>query len=305
MSTWFLVIWLLVVAALVVAAAMRPGSGKLSRYELTRRAELGDKVARADLYLYRHRAGLVGMVHVLQLLLATFGFFIMSLIIGSGWGFAVMLATYLVYPVVVRWAPVQRFGRRLYMQLEQHTEQLVARAPWLLWLVRAEQSTAPQLSVSSREELLHSIDQAGAHLSDSERQLLLHSLSFEQRTVREVMTSVDRLVTIDRHELLGPLVLDDLHRTGRNFFPVTNGSVRQIIGILGIDGFLTLDNKRSVTAEKAMAPHVVYVRDTASLRVAIKLFLQSHQHLLVVEDEQGEVVGVVTLHDCLKTLFGH
>lgn len=304
MSTWVVLLWFVIVAVLIAAAAMRPGHGKVSRYELVRRADLGDSAAQASLRMYHHQAGLLGLLRAAQLLLAAASFFVLSLAVGVGWSFIVLIVVLLLHSVLVRWTPVSHLGRGLYIKLEGYAEQLAVRVPWLFWLLKSEQSVAPQLQLGSREELMHTIDQAGAHLTDSERHLLLHGLTFEQRTVREVMTPIDRLVTIDRHELLGPLVLNDLHKTGRHFFPVTNGSAGQIMGILGIDGYLTLDNKRSLTAEKAMTPHVVYVRDTASLRAAIKLFLQSHQHLLVVEDDQGDAVGVVTLHDCLGQLFG-
>lgn len=301
---WLVVLWFLIIAGLIVLTAMRPAAGKLSRYELIRRANAGDSAAQTDLRHYQYRSSLVGLVRAGQLFLAAVGVYSLSLAIGVGWGLVGLVGMLLVHPVIVRWAPVERLGRGLYSRLEHRTDYLAARIPWLLWLLKVEQSTAPQLQLGSREELIHSIDQAGAHLTDSERQLLLHGLTFERRTVSEVMTPIDRLVSIDHRELLGPLVLNDLHKTGRHFFPVTNGDAGQIIGILGIDGFLTLDNKRSVTAEKAMTPHVVYVRDTASLRAAIKLFLQSHQHLLVVENDRGDAVGVVTLHDCLGQLFG-
>jgi CBS domain containing-hemolysin-like protein len=304
MSMWVALLWFVIIAVLIVAAAMRPAHGKLSRYELFRRADLGDSAARASLRMYQYQSGLLGLLRALQLLLAVVSFFVLSLAVGVGWSFTIFLPVLLLHSVIVRWTPVVRLGRGLYIKLEAYAEQLAARVPWLFWLLKTDQAVASQLQLGSREELTHTIDQAGAHLTDSERHLLLHGLTFEQRTVHEVMTPIDRLVTIDRHELLGPLVLNDLHKTGRHFFPVTNGTAGQIMGILGIDGYLTLDNKRSLTAEKAMTPHVVYVRDTASLRAAIKLFLQSHQHLLVVEDDQGDAVGVVTLHDCLGQLFG-
>lgn len=301
---WLIVLWFVIIAGFVVLVAMRPAPGKLSRYELVRRANAGDNAAHTDLRHYQYQSSLLGLLRAGQLLLLMASVYVASLALGMGWGFVGMIGMLLFHPVIVRWAPVGRLGRELYSRLEYHTDQLAARVPWLLWLLKIEQSAAPQLQLGSREELIHGIDQAGAHLSDSERRLLLHGLTFERRTVSEVMTPIDRLVSIDHRELLGPLVLNDLHKTGRHFFPVTNGNAGQIIGILGIDGFLTLDNKRSITAEKAMTPHVVYVRDTASLRAAIKLFLQSHQHLLVVENERGDAVGVATLHDCLGQLFG-
>lgn len=225
--------------------------------------------------------------------------------LGIGWGIVLTILAIIVHPALARIAPVARIGQRLYQRHEAQVERLSPRLSWLYWLLRSEPQSAPQTQLGSRDELVHMIDQAGTHVSAEERELLLHSLAFERHIVSDVMLPASRLTTVDRRELLGPLVLDDLHKTGHRFFPVVDGDLRRTIGVLAIDGFLSLDDKRSVTAEKAMSSHIVYVRDTASLRSAIKLFLQSHQHLLLVEDADGTIVGGLTLYDCLRVLFGH
>lgn len=304
MVTWLVILWCVSILLLVVVTAMRPPAGRLSRYELQRRAEAADSQARAELRRYEYQASIQGILRALQFILMVLGWYCVTLALGIGWGSLLTLSVIVIHPVLSRWSLIAKLGRHTYDRNEIRLEQLVQRLSWLAWLVRTEQVRAPQWQLGSRDELSHMIDQAGAHVSPEERALLLHSLAFEHRTVSEVMTPASRITTVDRRELLGPLVLDDLHKTGHSFFPVVDGDLSRIVGVLPIDGFLTLDDKRSVTAEKAMISHIVYVRDTASLRVAIKLFLQSHQHLLLVEDEQGATVGVVTLYDCLTQLFG-
>jgi putative hemolysin len=203
-----------------------------------------------------------------------------------------------------RLSVVTRLSHRLYDRYETVLLQKIEALPWLTKPLRVGVATPPRLQVGSREELAHLIDQAGAHVSHDQQKLLLHSLKFDDRTVGEVMTRRGEIATIDRHELLGPLVLDDLHKTGHSLFPVTDGGIDHVIGVLSIGGFLSLDSKRSVTAEKAMSPYIERVGDGASLRSALKLFLRSHQHLLIVENGEGETVGVVTLHDIVTALFG-
>ncbi len=305
MATLLLIVWVLTLLGLVVLAAMRPPQGRLSRYELQRRAEQGaDHQARAELRHYQYHAVILGVARALQLALVVLGFYCVTTLLGIGWGSLLTLGMILLHPVVARWAPVMRLAQRLYHLVAPRIEVQAGRLSWLYALVRLEASHAPQTQLGSREELVHLIDQAGAHIAAEERELLLHSLAFDERTVADVMLPSARLTTVGRRELLGPLVLDDLHKTGHSFFPVVDGDLSRIVGVLAIDGFLSLDDKRSVTAEKAMSSHVVYIRETASLRTAIKLFMQSHQRLLIVEDADGAVVGAVTLYDCLRVLFG-
>lgn len=305
MATLLLIVWLITLLLLVVGTAMRPAEGRLSRYELQRRANhMGDHQAQAELRRYRYQAATLGVIRALQLSLVVLGSYCATAGLGIGWGILLTFIMIVMHPLLSRWMPVAGLGQRLYRQLEPHVETQAAHLSWLYWLLRTDARHAPQTQLGSREELAHLIDQSGGHITAEERELLVHSLAFEERSVGDVMLPAARVTTVDRRELLGPLVLNDLHKTGHSFFPVVEGDISRIVGILAIDGFLSLDDKRSVTAEKAMSSHVVYVRDAAPLRSAIKLFLQSHQHLLIVEDADGTVVGALTLYDCLRLLFG-
>ena len=281
---------LLAIAGLIVATAMRARPGSLSQYELElRRSQL--------------TGGVEGLVQAKRMVLIVLVFGVAVAAYGWGWAIVLTLAVILLHPALARLRPVEHIGSQLYARYETVLLRKAETVSWLVRLVGVE-AQLPHLRVGSREELAHLIDQAGVHLTPGQRKLLLHSLTFETRTVGEVMTGRGDIATIDRRELLGPLVLDDLHKTGHSLFPVTDGDVDHVVGVLSITGFLSLDSKRSVTAEKAMTPHVERVRDGASLRSTLELFLRSHQHLLVVENGEGETVGVVTLHDIVTALFG-
>jgi CBS domain containing-hemolysin-like protein len=118
------------------------------------------------------------------------------------------------------------------------------------------------------------------------------------------MTKRDDIVFINHTELLGPLVLSDLHKTGHSCFPVVAGDLDHIVGMLDIREHLTLEAKRSVTAAKAMMPQVFYIRGDQPLDQALAAFVRTHYHLLVVINEEGETLGLLSLRDVLETLFG-
>lgn len=288
---------------LLVAMAMRPHDSQLTRYELERRAQQGDMTAQRLL----QRTLLAGPVDGLLVLLRlafyaiTIGLFSAAL----GVWVAVLLGGMLLLlaPVLMRLPIIKKLAQQLYDRYEPQLMQFLDARPRLSAWIRADRSTHA-VHVGSREELAHIIDQSGAHLSHDQQKLLLHSLKFDDRTVGDVMTRKGEIDTIDRRELLGPLVLDDLHKTGHSVFPVTDGGIDHVVGVLSITGFLSLDSKRSVTAEKAMTPHVERISETASLRVAMQQFVRSHQHLLIVVNDEQETVGVLSLHDVMTALFG-
>lgn len=298
------VLLILAIAALLVLTAVRVHAGTLSQYELDRRARLGDAKATEQLRRQRLAGGVEGLLQAKRMTLIVLIFGLAAAAYGWAWASLLILGVIVLHPALSRLGPVARLGDRLYSRYESVILQKLETLGWLTKLLRTSSASSHRLQIGSREELAHLIDQAGTHLSHDQQKLLLHSLKFDERTVGEVMTGRGEIATIDRHELLGPLVLDDLHKTGHSLFPVTDGGIDHVVGILSVDGFLSLDSKRSVTAEKAMSPYVERVSDSASLRSALKLFLRSHQHLLIVEDGDGETVGVITLHDILTALFG-
>ena len=288
---------------LLLAMAMRPHGSQLTRYELERRVKQGD--AQAGMLLRRLRliGSAEGTLLVMRFLAVILGLSLLSLVLGwwqaALWGVAGLVLLVPATRLRLLRTPAQRFYDHQELQLLTFLE----RHAWLASWLRVDHPSTT-VHVGSREELAHVIDQAGAHLGADQQKLLLHSLKFDERIVADVMTRTGEIDTIDRRELLGPLVLDDLHKTGHSVFPVTDGGIDQVVGVLSIAGFLSLDSKRSITAEKSMTPHVERVNETASLRSALKVFLRTHQHLLIVTNDQGETVGVLSLHDIMTALFG-
>jgi CBS domain containing-hemolysin-like protein len=161
------------------------------------------------------------------------------------------------------------------------------------------------VQLDSREELQHLVEQSGSLLSNDERKLIKHGLQFESRLVSEIMTPRGVIDSISKKELLGPLVLDDLHKTGHSRFPVIDEDIDHVVGMLHIHNLFTLDSKRSTTAEKAMEARVFYIHQDQTLQHALAAFIRTHHHLFIVVNEYRETVGILSLEDVIEALLGH
>ena len=53
------------------------------------------------------------------------------------------------------------------------------------------------------------------------------------------MTPRGVMNTVAKEDVIGPLLLDELHKTGHSRFPVTDGDIDHIVGILHIRSLLT------------------------------------------------------------------
>ena len=61
--------------------------------------------------------------------------------------------------------------------------------------------------------------------------------------IDEIMTPRSMIESVPMNELLGPLVLDDLHKKGYSRFPVIDGDIDHVVGVLRIQDLLTIDRK--------------------------------------------------------------
>lgn len=290
---------------LVLTAGMKPQRARMSGYELERRRASGDAEAKSLL----RREGLLPDIISLQRIVSALMLVIFAAlsVAAFGWLLGVVLALVvaLEYGAVAKWPWIQRRARKLYDHYESALLDCVERFPGVMRFIRNVGNEKPvETRLDSREELVHLVEKSGTILSGDEKRLIVHSLGSHEREVREIMTPRGVIDSIDQKELLGPLVLDDLHKTGHSRFPVISGDVDHVVGMLHVQNLLTLDSKRSVTAGKAMEPRVFYIREDQNLQHALAAFIRTHHHLFVVVNEFRETVGLLSLEDVIEALLG-
>jgi CBS domain containing-hemolysin-like protein len=296
---------IIVFSLLVVAAGITPRVSQISRFELERRKSSGDKAA--ELAMQRETL-LVDVFSLQRVLLALFlVIFVVLSVVAFGWLFGIILSVIvaLEYGRIARVGVWQRQSQKLYEKHEQSILRFVKKFAGILRLMRSiTPETNNSMRLSSREELHHLVETSGTLLSNDEKTLIAHSLTFNNRAVKEIMTPRGVIDSISYKELLGPLVLDDLHKTGHSRFPVVDGDIDHVVGMLHIQDLLTLDTKRSTTAGKAMEPRVFYVHEDQTLGHALTAFLRTRHHLFVVVNEFRETVGLLSLEDVIEALIG-
>ena len=125
------------------------------------------------------------------------------------------------------------------------------------------------------------------------------------RSVSPVVGDSRVIESVPMNELLGPLVLDDLHKKGYSRFPVIDGDIDHVVGMLRIQDLLTIDRKaKSHRAETVMSKDVYYIRENQTLQHALAAFLKTQHHLFIVVNEFRETVGLLSLEDVIEALLG-
>jgi magnesium and cobalt exporter, CNNM family len=305
MMTVMVLLCVVVFVLLILTSGVEPKRTPMSQFELERRKSAGDKSAALEL----HREALLGDIISLQRIIsALFLVIFVALSVATfGWllGIIIAVAVALEYAAIARLSLAKKQAQKLYERYEQPLLRFVEKFGGILRFMRSVVPVQSDSRVDSRQELVHLVETSGTILSSDEKKLITHSLQFDDRLVSEIMTPRGVIDSISKREMLGPLVLDDLHKTGHSRFPVTDGDVDHVVGMLHIQDLLTIDSKRrSTTVEKAMEPRVFYIHQDQTLGHALAAFLRTHHHLFVVVNEFRETVGLLSLEDVIEALLG-
>lgn len=306
MHTLFALLAAGVFLLLVLVSAMYPKQSKYSLAELRRRV----KSAQAPQLEVTRSQARPTIVVTLQVIRGVLFITLVCLFVGDigwVWGPLVALVAALLLPIMARLKGAQYLGKVLYTSLEpfllRHAKGLkqaffIFRDPFLGFQPRARR-------VYSRDDLLDIIEHSPEALTKHEQRLLNATLTFAEKTVADIMTPRDVIKHIEQSEFLGPLVLDELHALGHSRLPVTAKDLDHIVGVLHLRDLLSLDVKRSVTAEKAMEKKVTYIQQDNSLNEALAAFLKNRHHISIVVNDEHETVGLLTLEDTIAALTGH
>ncbi len=305
MSILLALILVVVFACLVLAAAMHPVRPKYSLSELRRRSKKNEAAA-LDFRRYEARPTLVTLLRTLRTLLLVLLVSLLIALLGWLWGIVAAIVVAILYPSVARLAFIQKQAQSLYARIEPTLLDWTRRFHKVLHALREPSLTThePPRHIYSHEDLTELIQNSKDIVGESERVLLSAAFAFFDKKVSDVMTPRSVIDFIKKTEFLGPLVLDELHALGHSRLPVIDKDLDHVEGILHLRDLLSLDIRKSSTAEKAMEPKVFYIHEDDSLEHALAAFLKTRHHLFIVINENRETVGLVTLEDVFEALIG-
>ena len=148
------------------------------------------------------------------------------------------------------------------------------------------------------------IHQALTHgeLTRSEHRLLHAVFEFDDMICRRVMVPRGDIVYFDVEDSIAE-VLEAVERTKHTRYPLCEGSLEQVIGVVHIKDLIGITVDSTVELRSiARAPH--HVPETMPISQLLRHFQKTHQLMAMVVDEHGTVVGVVTLENVLEQIIG-
>lgn len=136
-----------------------------------------------------------------------------------------------------------------------------------------------------------------------EKEMIQNVFEFNDITVNELATH-RRDIDILWLEESTDKWAETIHKSRHSLYPLCDGSVDNIIGILNAKDYFRLDDKsRDFLMTHAVRP-AYFVPKGICANILFRKMQQSCNHFAVVLDEYGGTVGIVTMNDLLEQLVG-
>ena len=295
----YILIWILLV---LVSAMTFQTKTQFSAFERDRLLKKGDAAAVMEVRALEQSSYLRALQRIFVAIL-TIGFAAAVLAVFPGLaGVVGAMIGAICVPVFAELPLVRSLAGRIEETSRSLLEKVVEPIkPALAFWKKTNQSVKSQ--ISSKEELVALVTGSQGLMSRAELSRFRANMRFDDQRVVDTMTGRQDISAISMSEVLGPLVLDELYKTGHSRFPVYDQDIDTIVGILYLNDLVDLRSQKQ-TVEEAMRRWVVFARDGKPVPSLLSMFLWKHQHLAIVTNDHGETVGVVSLEDVVEELIG-
>jgi putative hemolysin len=152
------------------------------------------------------------------------------------------------------------------------------------------------------DALLASVQESEAegHIAGPQADMIEKIVSLKNIEVRKLMTPRTTVDTIDASSTVGQ-AREAALATGRSRYPVVEGGVDRVVGVLHVKDLL--ERRADEPVLRFMRPPW-FVPESKFLTELLAEFRKQKTHLAVVLDEYGGTAGVITIEDVLEEIVG-
>ena len=152
------------------------------------------------------------------------------------------------------------------------------------------------------ENLLDTAEDEGV-IDESETELLQSALEFTDLDAADILTPRIDVIGFELHDSM-EFILNTIAETQFSRYPVYERTIDHVVGILYVKHLLKelVDNKNVQLTDLLLEP--VYIPKTMKLHDIMDEFRSHQSHMVIVADEYGGIMGVVTMEDVLEQLVG-
>lgn len=202
-------------------------------------------------------------------------------------------------PMAAAMAPlmalIERIASPLVWMLRMTTEGVLG----ILGLNRTRQEEVTEEELQS---LIVEGEKAGV-LDEEEREMIQGVMRLSDRSVKTIMTPRTEMVWLDP-ETSREDMLKEINESGHSRFPIADGDPDKIIGIVQIKELFSHLARTGVIDLKAVMHPPTFVPETMPVLRLLESMKGNAVRMVIVSDEYGGVLGLVTAADLLESIAG-
>jgi CBS domain containing-hemolysin-like protein len=284
----------------------------MPRRELKRQAQHGDRVAKTLYRAVAYGPSLRLLLWLIIGLTAAAGFVLFVRISPPLLAFLAVVSLLWYGFVWMPAAPISGTGARL----------VVWTTPFIAWVlnfvhpiflrlnnfIEPRRTDMYHTGLYERDDLVEFLElqrsMADSRIAGNEIDMAIHALTFGDRTVSEIMIPKRVVKMVHADEVVGPVLINELHLSGYSRFPVYEGTGDNIVtGTLYLRDLLT--SRQGGRVHSVMRQDVQYVHEDQDLYRVLHAFIKTKHHLFIVVNSFEEYVGIVTIEDVIEQVIGH
>jgi len=156
------------------------------------------------------------------------------------------------------------------------------------------------------EEILSIVEEGHEQgiLEKDEVRLISNILGFDDKYVRDIMTSRNKIYAINCDTLIGD-ALTECMEEAYSRYPVYDGDIDNIIGILHFKDLVKAYLEDPSKKVGDIVEDMMYVHPTYDISKLLRKMQFEKLHMAVVIDEYGQTDGIVTLEDIIEEIVGN
>ena len=143
----------------------------------------------------------------------------------------------------------------------------------------------------------------------SEAEMINNIFELEEKVAKDIMVHRTGIIAVNCEDTLVD-VLDFMLGTSHSRFPVYDGDIDNITGILHIRDMIVYyrnpDNANVPIKDLyGLIRNVTFIPETRDINTLFKMMQTKKEHMVIVIDEYGQTAGLVALEDILEEIVGN
>lgn len=150
--------------------------------------------------------------------------------------------------------------------------------------------------------IIETVEEEGI-IDEDQSELLQSAIEFDETEVQEIVTHRTELTALDINDSLSENIEIAL-KSEFSRIPVYDDTIDDIIGVLPVANLLKALLDEPAPDIRSLLSEAEFVPQTRKLPEALEQMRQSQNHILIVTDDYGGTLGIVTMEDILEELVG-